>query len=153
MELKIDLDMEKIDYDRINDEIIKQIQNSDILHEYEVHSRCNAIIQNIAYKTLNEYFTTKYGKPEMTYDFKCKFKDVLKEVVTEIIKENKEGSLLDLTSEDIDNLITPISPSIFLNLSLSILKDGLREVMYTEDSLRTTNCLEIIENKLSEMRN
>ena len=153
MELKINLDMDKIDYDRINDEIVKQIQNSNILHEYEIQSRCNTIIQNMAHKTLDEYFTYRYGKPEMSYDFKNKFKEVLKEVVGEIIRENKEGSLLDLKHEDIDKLVEPILPSIILGLTVDILRDGLRDTIYKEEAIRTTECLGIIERKIDEMRN
>ena len=66
MELKIDLDMNKIDYNAINVEVLKQLKESNILHDYHIENKVDKTLSILIRDTVRDYINRRYGENELT---------------------------------------------------------------------------------------
>ena len=66
MELKIELDMNKIDYNAINVEVLKQLKESNILHDYHIENKVDKTLSILIRDTVRDYINRRYGENELT---------------------------------------------------------------------------------------
>lgn len=61
MKLEIELDLNKIDYDAINNQILEKLSGMDIAEIYQINQVVGSAIRGRVDDIINEYFRDGYG--------------------------------------------------------------------------------------------
>lgn len=122
MEIKIDLDMNQIDYDAINKQIQEKIATLDIKDMYNIESKIDSKISNLVKDevdvTYNEYINKSYWSDSIT--------DSGRKFVEGMIKEE----ITNLANKVIDNIFTEYNENAMREIMLKIIPDVFSSVLF-----------------------
>ena len=112
MEVKVDLDVSKIDYDKINEQIINKINEmdvNDINSNWEIKTLCkDHIIQKIRNHTESELFND-YRLNEM-------LRTEAKEDIRAEVHKRVDEYLNSLSDDDISKIVSELIPYILVDI-------------------------------------
>lgn len=146
MEVKVDLDVTKIDYDKINEQIISKINEMDvndiINKNWEIKSLCkDHIIQKIRNHTESELFND-YRLNEMLRT------QAREDIRTEVHKRVDEY-LNSLSDEDISKIVSELVPYILVDIIKESLNNSLVRGLAINNDIQITNCRNLIQQAFS----
>ena len=121
MEIKINLDMNQIDYDAINKQIQEKIAALDIKDMYQVESKIENKISDFIKEEVdyayNKYLDRYYGISYETGDGRDLIQRVTKEEVTNKVKDIVDDIFLnDYNEETLRNMMIEFLPDIFTSI-------------------------------------
>lgn len=134
MEIKIDLDMNKIDYDAINKQIQEKIASLDIKDMYRIESKIEDKISDFIKEEVdysyNKYLDRYYGNSYETGDGR----DLIQSITKEEIKNKVKDIIEDIFSSDYDKetlrkMMIEFLPDIFT----SILFKRMDSVLFSKE--------------------
>lgn len=125
MEIKIDLDMNQIDYDAINKQIQEKIAALDIKDMYNVETKINSKISNLIADevdiTYNKYIKKSFWDDGATDDGRKLIEDVIK---TEI-ESCANRVIKEIGEENLRELMFKFLPDIFSTLLFEKMRSAL----------------------------
>lgn len=118
MEIKIDIDMNKIDYESINKQIkekLSQASLEDVFKRYYItEDDIERKIENIL-REGSEHYIVSQGWCESN-EAKKYISNEARQIITKMIEPVCEEMINQMSKEDIQNLIIEIFPSIFCDI-------------------------------------
>lgn len=144
MEIKIDIDMDKIDYESINNQIKEKLSRAsvdDIFKRYYVTE--TDIIQQIEniLREGSEHYIVNQGWCESD-ETKKYISDEAHQIITKMIEPVCEEMINQMSKEDMQNLIVEIFPSIFCD----ILYKKIESVIYRADGREKMNMQSVMRS-------
>ena len=152
MNITINIDPNKLDYNAINEEVKRQLQNVDILEKYDVETRVNGILQCLLMNTLNSYMINNYGEYQLTYQGKEIFKETFVIVLREFLKEYVEKYDSKICEEEFNKLVDSLVPHLLYEVTRESMKDGLRRYLNESFDYRREELEAMILSKIHEVR-
>ena len=121
MEIKIDLDMNQIDYEAINKQIQEKIAALDIKDIYRIDSKIENKISDLIKEEVdysyNKYLERYYGTSYETGDGRDLIQRVTKEEVTNKVKDIVDDIFLnDYNEETLRKMMIEFLPDIFTSI-------------------------------------
>lgn len=124
MEIKIDLDLNKIDYDAINKQIVEKIAEMDLTTNYNFKYKIVNKIDEEVGRTVDEYFRSRRwgdlndrSRQDMNEMLYSKTKALIEPHVSNIIRQ--------IPQEEMDKIIMDLIPKVLVDLLSRSLKDTL----------------------------
>lgn len=118
MKVEIDIDMGKIDYDAINEQIREKLEDlnpTDIFNRYyKTDSDISAYIENYLEQGSNQYIVNK-GWWSNSSEAKNKIEQIAKSIITVKVQEVCDGILATMSEKELQELVYKILPNVFVN--------------------------------------
>ena len=117
MKLEIELDLNKIDYDAINQQIQEKIASMDLTNEYRISQRIESKIKEEVERIVRGNMNGWYGdiNDNTKRDIKDEIHNNIKAVVAPIVQE----TLSKVSQEEFNAIIRELLPVIFMNALMS----------------------------------
>lgn len=122
MEIKIDLDMNQIDYDAINKQIQEKIAALDIKDMYNVESKINDKIYNLVKDEVN----VSYNK----YIQKSFWDDGTTDDGRKLVENMIKAEIIKLANQVIDNIFTEYNEEELRETMLKIMPDVFSSILF-----------------------
>ena len=154
MEIKIDIDMDKIDYNAINEEILAKIKEMDISEKYQIDNIIRSRVNEAVNTDARNYIERTWGyntdiadgdklssnaKNHITELAKTEIKERLSIVVNDLFEK--------LPREQLDKMVAELIPQIIVSLIADNLKDVIQNYYY--GAMGTMN--QIAETKIQDI--
>ena len=156
MEIKIDIDMDKIDYDAINEEILKKVKEMDISEKYQIDDKIRSRVNEVVNTDARDYIERNWGYNTGIADgdkLSNRARDNITELAKNEIKERITIVINDLfdkiPKEELDKMIAGLIPQIIVSMIVDNLKDLISKYYYGA----MANMNQIAEEKLREILN
>lgn len=154
MEIKIDIDMNKIDYDAINEEILKKVKEMDISENYRIDDTIRQRVVEVVNTDARDYIERTWGYNTGIADgnkLSNRARDNITELAKNEIKERIAIVINDLfdkiPKEELDKMIAGLIPQIIVSMIVDNLKDLISNYYYGA----MANMNQIAEKKLREI--
>ena len=117
MKLEIELDLNKIDYDSINQQVQEKIASMDLTNEYRISQRIESKIKEEVERIVRGNMNGWYGNinDNTKRDIKDEIHNNIKAVVAPIVQE----TLSKVSQEEFNSIIRELLPIIFMNVLMS----------------------------------
>ena len=145
MEIKIDLDLNKIDYDAINKQIVEKIADMDLAanFKYKIENRINEEVE----LCVSDFFRTRrWG--ELNFSSQKDMQDMLYDKARELINPHVTNIISQVSDEEFNKIIADLIPKVLVDLLTSHLKsvlysyyDQSSETIINEATNRIRSCL------------
>lgn len=147
MEIKIDLDLNKIDYDAINKQIVEKIADMDLAANYNFKYKIENRINEEVELCVSDFFRTRrWG--ELNFSSQKDMQDMLYDKARELINPHVTNIIAQIPGEEINSLIADLIPKVLVDLLISHLKsvlysyyDQSSETIINEATNRIRSCL------------
>lgn len=147
MEIKIDLDMNQIDYDAINKQIVEKITDMDLTTNYNFKYKIENKINEEVEQCVTEFFRTRrWG--DLNNSSKEEMNRILYGKVRELIEPHVDNIILQIPEEEMNKIIVGLIPKVLVDLLSMTLKDTLigywnisSETIISEASNRIKSCI------------
>ena len=151
MEIKINLDMNQIDYDAINKQIQEKIAALDIKDMYQVESKIENKISDFIKEEVdyayNKYLDRYYGTSYETGDGRDLIQRVTKEEVTNKVKDIVYDIFLnDYNEETLRKMMIEFLPDIFT----SILFKRMDSALFSKEYDYQNQMYNMVRSQISE---
>lgn len=124
MEIKIDLDMNKIDYDAINKQIQEKITEMDLVTNYNFKYKIERKIDEEVEQCVTEFFRTRrWG--ELNSSTKDEMNRMLYNKAESLIKPHVANIIGQVPEEEMNKIIVDLIPKVLVDLLSSHLKSVL----------------------------
>ena len=118
MKVEIDIDMSRIDYDSINEQIKEKLENltpTDIFSRYyrtdeDISKYIEKYLENGSYQ-----YIVNRGWWSNNSEAERKISDIAKEIITTKVKEVCDGILETMPEKDLQELVYKILPNVFVD--------------------------------------
>ena len=152
MEIKIDIDMNKIDYEAINEEILRKVKEMDISEKYQINEKIKNRVSEAVNREAKDYIDTTWSYNsgnELSSSAKSHITELAKEEIKEKISVVVDDLFEKLPREKLDEMIAKLVPQIIV----SMISDQLKNVMqnYYYGAMGTMN--QIAEEKIQNILN
>lgn len=152
MEIKIDIDMNKIDYEAINEEILKKVKEMDISEKYQINEKIKNRVSEAVNREAKDYIDTTWSynsDNELSSSAKSHITELAKEEIKEKISVVVNDLFEKLPREELDKMVAGLVPQIIV----SMIADQLKNVMqnYYYGAMGTMN--QIAEEKIQNILN
>ena len=124
MEIKIDIDINKIDYDAINKQISEKIAEMDLAANYNFKYKIENRIDEEVANTVSEFFRA-YRWGTLTDSVRSDMKDMVFTMVRQIINPHVENLIAQIPQEEMNNIIIDLIPRVLVDIMSNSLKDTL----------------------------
>ena len=152
MEFKINIDMEKIDYDSINKEVIKKIEELNISDIYPIKTMVKDTVLEEVEKATKCYIGNVYGiKDDNYYDLQSSARNNIKNMAESILRESLKERITSIISKIPEEELTEIIISSLPTIMISIMKDMMCDSIYTALNSAEPNINALIEKRIREM--
>lgn len=154
MEIKIDIDMNKIDYDAINEEILKKVKEMDISEKYQIDDKIRSRVNEVVNTDARDYIERTWGYNTGIADGN-KLSNIARDNITELAKNKIEERIAivindlfeKIPKEELDKMIAGLIPQIIVSMITDNLKNLISNYYY--GAMASMN--QIAEEKLSEI--
>lgn len=111
MKLEIELDLNKIDYEAINQQIQSKIADMDLETSYGISSKIDHQIKEGVQKEVNSYFRNGAWSG-LSNDSKREIKDEISKNIKELISPHIENIFSQIPQEELNAIISDLTPKI-----------------------------------------
>ena len=147
MEIKIDLDMNQIDYDAINKQIQEKIADIDLKEMYQIDSKINYQIKEQVDDEIRTHL--KYGSwGGLNENSKREIKDEISKNIIELIKPHVENIFNQIPKEELHGIISDLIPKVLMDLLSSHMRDLVSGYYYSSEANTMRICEERIQSIL-----
>ena len=154
MEIKIDIDMNKIDYDAINEEILKKVKEMDISEKYQIDDKIRSRVNEVVNTDARDYIERTWGYNTGIANGD-KLSNKARDNITELAKNKIEERIAvvindlfeKLPREELDKMIAGLIPQIIVIMIIDNLKDSISHYYY--GAMASMN--QIAEEKVREI--
>lgn len=124
MEIKIDLDMNQIDYDAINKQIQKKIEEMDLSANYNFKYKIENKINEEVEQCVAEFFRTRrWG--DLNNSSKEEMNRMLYNKAESLIYPHVDNIISQIPEEEMDKIIADLIPKVLVDLLSKSLRDTL----------------------------
>lgn len=144
MKLEIELDLDKIDYDSINQQIQQKIADLNLTEVYRIDSRIRKEIDEQVTDIVNRNMYSNYWggtiDDKMKTAITAEFKELLRETIAPVVKESFDK----IPNEEVLKMFIEAFPIIYMNE----MRDMIQNNYYTEKANSETLVANMITNRL-----
>ena len=124
MEIKIDLDMNQIDYDAINKQIQEKIAEMNLADNYNFKYKIESRINKEVEQCVSEFFRTRcWG--DLNDSSRREMNDMLYNKAHELIDPHIVDIISQIPEDEMNKIITDLIPKVLVDLLSRSLKDTL----------------------------
>lgn len=145
MKLEIDLDLNKIDYDSINEQIKQKIKDLDITNVYTIDDRIRNELDTQISQVIRDNMYRNYWSNELDSKTTGNIQDELRILIKEAITPSVNNVFNKISKEEIEKMILDILPKALVMMLVDNLKDSLYSLQNDQISLMES----IIENHIN----
>ena len=147
MEIKIDLDMNQIDYDAINRQVQEKIAEMDLEQSYIISTKINSEIREQVENEVTRHL--KYGAwSGLNSDSQRDIKDEIFKNIRELLKPHVEDIFNQIPEEELHSIISDLLPKVLMDLLSSSMRDMLSNYYYNSENRMMQYCEERIYDVL-----
>ena len=145
MKLEIDLDLNKIDYDSINEQIKQKIKDLDITSVYTIEDRIRNELNAQISQIIRDNMYRNYWSDELDSKTTKHIQDELRALIKEAITPQVNNVFNKISEEEIEKTILDILPKALVML----LVDNLKGSLYSLQNDQINLIESIIENHIN----
>ena len=117
MKLEIELDLNKIDYDAINQQIQEKITSMDLSKEYNISYKIESKIREEVESKVRSNMNDWYGG--LNNNTKKNINDEISKCIRETVSPIVDGEISKISQEDFNSIIRELLPVIFMNVLMT----------------------------------
>lgn len=140
MRLEIELDLNKIDYDAINQQIQEKIATMDLKNAYQIESKIDYKIRHDVEYEVEKYLKHGGWYGELNEGSKREIRDEISKNIKELIKPYVENAFNQISQEKLNDIISELMPRIFMDLLTSEMKSMLANYYYEAQATILHDC-------------
>lgn len=148
MKLEIELDLNKIDYESINQQIYDRLSDMDITEVYQINQVVGSAIRGRVDDIINEYFRNGYGWGNLSPNARSDVSEVIRENVQETVKPMIEEAFSKFAPGELESIIYRLIPNVIVNLMVTGLRDNIQASFYGHDAQLLQQATEIFEHRM-----
>lgn len=147
MEIRIDLDMNRIDYEAINKQIQEKIEDMNLRDAYRIDSKIREKIDEEVEREVRTHLRSGYwsGLNSQSKD------DIRAEIyknISELIKPHVENIFNEIPQEELTSIISDLLPKVLIDILTSNMKHLLDSSYYELEARTMQICEERIQSVL-----
>ena len=135
MRVEVDIDLNNIDYEAINEQIKKKLDETDLDRIYRINSYCEDYVEEEVKNRVNKYLTDGYSYSGLSDSVKNDIKTQVTSIIRETVKEKMNKVFEQMGDEEFDKMIADILPGIIVDLIYDLIKGHISDSKY---SVRTS---------------
>ena len=156
MEIKIDLDMNQIDYDAINKQIQEKIAALDIKDMYNVESKIDSKISNLVKDEVNvsynKYIQKSFWDDGTTDDGRKLVENMIKAEITKLANQVIDNIFTEYNEEALRETMLKIMPDVFSSILFQRMESALFSKEYDYYNNMQNMVRSQIDSTISRMR-
>lgn len=117
MKLEIELDLNKIDYDAINQQIQEKIELMDLSKEYNISYKIESKIREEVESKVRNNMNGWYGG--LNDKTKRDINDEISNCIREVVRPIVDSTISKLSQEEFNSIIRELLPVIFMNVLMT----------------------------------
>ena len=149
MKLEIDLDLNKIDYDSINEQIKQKIKDLDITNVYTIDDRIRNELDTQISQAIRDNMYRNYWSNELDNKTTNHIQDELKALIKETIIPSVNNVFNKISKEEIEKMILDILPKALVALII----DNLKGLFYSFQNDQMSLMESVIESHINNRLN
>ena len=149
MKLEIDLDLNKIDYDSINEQIKQKIKDLDITNVYTIDDRIKNELDTQISQAIRDNMYRSYWSNELNSKTAGDIQDELKILIKEAITPSVNNVFNRISEKEIEKMILDILPKALVVLIIDNLKGSFYSFQNDQVSLMESVIESHINNRLN----
>lgn len=149
MKLEIDLDLNKIDYDSINEQIKQKIKDLDITNVYAIDDRIKNELNTQITQIVHQNMYQNYWSNELDNKTTRHIQDELRVLIKEAIIPSVNNIFNKISEEEIEKMILDILPKALTMLVI----DNLKGTFYSLQNDQMGLIESVIENHIDRRLN
>jgi hypothetical protein len=148
MKLEIELDLNKIDYDSINQQILDKLSNMDIAEVYQINQVVGSAIRGRVDEIINDYFRNGYGWGNLSSNARTDMNEVIKANIEETVKPMIQEAFSKFTPGELEGIIYHLIPNVMVNMLTNGMRDFIQNSFYGHDAQLLEQAHNLIEDRL-----
>ena len=149
MKLEIDLDLNKIDYDSINEQIKQKIKDLDITNVYTIDDRIRNELDAQISQIIRQNMYRNYWSDTLDSKTERHIQDELKILIKETMTPSVNNVFDKISEEEIEKMILDILPKALVMLVIDNLKGSFYSLQNDQMGLMES----VIENHINRRLN
>lgn len=149
MKLEIDLDLNKIDYDSINEQIKQKIKDLDITNVYTIDDRIKNELDTQISQAIRDNMYRNYWSNELDSKTTENIQDELRILIKEAITPSVNNVFNKISEKEIEKMILDILPKALVALIIDNLKGSFYSFQNDQISLMESVIESHINNRLN----
>ena len=149
MKLEIDLDLNKIDYDSINEQIKQKIKDLDITNVYTIDDRIRNELDTQISQAIRDNMYRNYWSNELDSKTAENIQNELRILIKEAITPSVNNVFNKISEKEIEKMILDILPKALVALII----DNLKGLFYSFQNDQISLMESIIENHINNRLN
>lgn len=149
MKLEIDLDLNKIDYDSINEQIKQKIKDLDITNIYTIDDRIKNELDTQISQAIRDNMYRNYWSNELDSKTTENIQDELRILIKEAITPSVNNIFNKISEKEIEKMILDILPKALVVLIIDNLKGSFYSFQNDQMSLMESVIESHINNRLN----
>ena len=149
MKLEIDLDLNKIDYDSINEQIKQKIEDLDIAKIYTISDRIQDELNAQISQAIRQNMYRNYWSDALDSKTERHIQDELRILIKEAMTPSVNNIFNKISEEEIEKMILDILPKALVMLVIDNLKGSFYSLQNDQMSLMES----VIENHINNRLN
>ena len=149
MKLEIDLDLNKIDYNSINEQIKQKIKDLDITNIYTIDNRIKNELDTQISQAIRDNMYRNYWSNELDDNTKRSIQDELRILIKEAITPSVNNIFNKISEKEIEKMILDILPKALVMLIIDNLKGSFYSFQNDQISLMESVIESHINNRLN----
>ena len=149
MKLEIDLDLNKIDYDSINEQIKQKIKDLDITNVYTIDDRIKNELDTQISQAIRDNMYRNYWSNELDSKTTENIQDELRILIKEAITPSVNNIFNKISEKEIEKIILDILPKALVALIIDNLKGSFYSFQNDQISLMESVIESHINNRLN----
>ena len=145
MKLEIDLDLNKIDYDSINEQIKQKIKDLDITNVYTIDDRIRNELDTQISQAIRDNMYQNYWSNELDSKTTENIQDELRILIKEAITPSVNNVFNKISEKEIEKMILDILPKALVALII----DNLKGLFYSFQNDQISLMESIIESHIN----
>lgn len=148
MKLEIELDLNKIDYESINQQIYNRLSDIDITEVYQINQVVGSAIRGRVDDIINDYFRNGYGWGNLSSNARSDVNEVIRENIQEAVKPMVEEAFNKFAPGELESIIYRLIPNVMVNLMVTGMRDTIQNSFYSHEAQILNQATELIESRL-----
>lgn len=149
MKLEIDLDLNKIDYDSINEQIKQKIKDLDITNVYTIDDRIRNELDTQISQVIRDNMYRNYWSNELDSKTTGNIQDELRILIKEAITPSVNNIFNKISEKEIEKMILDILPKALVALIIDNLKGSFYSFQNDQINLMESVIESHINNRLN----
>lgn len=154
MKVEINIDLDRIDYDSINEQIVERVKNmtpAEIFSEhYCTDNDVKEYIDYLLRKYSEDYIVNWYGSTNRTAEEKIG--NIAKDLITEKVKKACDDFLSTISDEEMQKLVNDTFPNLFVQAMYDRIASMLSNYYHKKDFDTQALCRSIVQNEMAQKR-